>query len=193
MLTLFHVASRAGFACLIALVCGCSTHFVADAPAVPATSETPAHSEFPARFAVARLVYGRPQAAGAKERAIWEALAERSQAKGQFAPLISDSAVPQRFQSKDLITTAHQQRFDYLLIVRMAPPTGSADVTLLHVGSGGVMATTQAISPKGGRRGFWGGHIRNPARLERKTYQIAQVAVPAVEDMLNAAAMRQPQ
>jgi hypothetical protein len=73
----------------------------------------------------------------------------------------------------------------------MYPATGSADVALLHIGSGGVMATARAVSPNGGRRGFWGGQIRNPARLERATLKIAQTIAPVVEEMLRGAATRQ--
>ena len=68
----------------VALLGACSTpHFVGDAPPVPVTSQTPDHFELPARFAVARVVYGRTQAAGVEEEALWKDLAERSDSESQ--------------------------------------------------------------------------------------------------------------
>ncbi len=75
---------------LVALLGACSTpNFVGDAPPVPVTSETPPYFELPARFALARVVYGVPQAAGVEETALWTELADRSETLGSFAPLVS--------------------------------------------------------------------------------------------------------
>lgn len=178
--------------CFAALLCACtSPSFVGDAPPVVVTSQTPDHFELPARFAFARIVYGATQAAGADEMALWTDLADRAEGLGSFAPLVAGVPLRMRGSRTNLIETAREQRYNYLILVQMYPSTGSADVVLYHVGSGGVMATVQAISHLGGMRGFWGGQIRNPARLERATLAIAQAAVPSVEDMLRAAALRQ--
>lgn len=64
-------------------------------------------------------------------------------------------------------------------------------MSLYHVGSGGVMATTQAVSEFGRQRGFWGGNIRNPRRLERATLRITRAALPAVEEILRGLEARQ--
>jgi hypothetical protein len=178
---------------LTALLGACSTPtFVGDVPPVPVTSQTPDHFELPARFAFARAVYGSTQAAGAEEAAIWTDLASRAQQLGSFVPLISGDRNNYRYANLDNLTeTAREQRYDYLLLVKMDPATGSADVALIHTGSGGVMATVQAVSPDGGQRGFWGGPIRNPARLDRATLKIAQVTAPSVEEMLRGAVERQ--
>jgi len=175
-----------------ALLSACSaTHFVGDAPPVQVTTRTPEHFDLPARFAVARLVYGRAQTPAAEEAALWKELTERSKSLGSFTPLITGDPYGWAAQDETLIKAARQQRYNYLLVVRMHPATGSADVALLHVGSGGVMATAQAVSPSGGQRGFWGGPIKNPARLNRVTLKIAKATIPTVEEVLNGAVARQ--
>lgn len=73
----------------------------------------------------------------------------------------------------------------------MHPSAGSADIALYHVGSGGLMATAQAVSPAGGRRGFWGERIRNPRKFQRTTLKIAQATAPVVEEMLRGVVERQ--
>lgn len=164
-------------------------NFVADAPKVPVTTKTPEHFVLPARFALVRTVYGKIEAAGTEEQAIWTDLASRAENLGTFTPLIAPPAY--RWRSGKLFNTAREQRYNYLLLMRMNPANGSADVSLIDVGSGGVMATTQAVSPKGGQRGFWGGEISNPKRLERVTLNIAKATAPAVEDLLRGVAQRQ--
>ncbi|GFE51927.1 hypothetical protein So717_36800 [Roseobacter cerasinus] len=118
-------------------------------------------------------------------------MANRSKTLGSFTPLTRKLPNTRYSQTKDLVEAAREQRFNYVLLVRMYPSTGAADVMLLHAGSGGVMATATAVSPSGGQRGFWGGQIRNPARLERATLKIAKAAMPLVEDTLRGATMRQ--
>ena len=184
-------------ATLIALLSGCAApHFVADAPPVPVTKQIPDHFELPARFAVARIVYGRIQLAGAEEEALWSALAKKSARLGSFTPLIFTPSIALSrggwlVTEAELIEVARQQRYNYLLVVRMYPETGSADVALLDVGSGGTMVTAQAVEPSGGQRGFWGGEIGNPARLERVTLRIAKATIPTVEEVLLGVATRQ--
>lgn len=179
-------------AAIVALLGACSApHFVGDAPPVPVTSRAPDHFDLPARFAVARVVYRRVQAAGAEEEALWKDLAERSSGLGSFAPLITSDAVGWYDTEASLVEAARQQRYNYLLVVRMYPATGSADVALMDVGSGGVMATAQAVAPSGGQHGFWGGEINNPARLERATLRIAKATIPTVEEILRGAVDRQ--
>lgn len=176
----------------VALLGACaSPHFVGDAPAVPVTTQTPIHFELPARFAVARVVYNRTRAAGAEEAALWKDLAKRSERLGSFTPLVSTDSSGWRFTETDLVKAARQQRYNYLLLVRMNPSTGSADVTLLDVGSGGTMVTAQAVAPSGGQHGFWGGEINNPARLERATLKIAKATIPTVEEVLRGVVERQ--
>lgn len=178
--------------CFLIFLGACSApSFVGDAPSVPVTSSTPDHFELPARFALARVVYGRTQAAGAEEAELWTDLASRSEKLGSFTPLVAGDANYRYSNMNTLVKAAREQRYKYLLLVRMFPATGSADVALLHTGSGGVMATAQAVSPNGAQRGFWGGQIRNPARLERATLKIAQAAVPVVEEMLRGVSKRQ--
>jgi hypothetical protein len=179
-------------AILVALLGACSSpHFVGDAPAVAATTQTPTHFELPARFAVARVVYGRAQAAGAEEAALWQDLAQRSERLGSFTPLVPGESSGWRVAEADLIKAARQQRYDYVLLVRMYPATGSADVALLDVGSGGTMVTARAVAPSGGQNGFWGGEINNPARLERVTLKIAKATIPTVEEVLVGVVERQ--
>lgn len=178
--------------CFLVFLGACSApSFVGDARPVPVTSSTPDHFELPARFAMARVVYGRTHAAGAQETELWTELANRAESLGTFAPLVVGDTNYRYSNQNSLVKTAREQRYNYLLLVRMYPATGSADVALVHVGSGGVMATAQAVSPNGGQRGFWGGQIRNPARLERTTLKIAQVTAPVVEEMLRGATTRQ--
>lgn len=180
------------FVYFAALLSACSTPtFVGDAPPVPVTSTTPDHFDLPARFAFARVVYGMTQAAGTEETTLWTNLANRADSLGSFSPLVRGDTYRWRATRTTLIETAREQRYNYLLLVRMYPSTGSADVALVHVGSGGVMATAQAVSPTGGQRGFWGGRINNPKRLERATLKIAQATAPVVEEMLRGAADRQ--
>lgn len=178
--------------CFLVFIGACSApSFVGDARPVSVTSSTPDHFDLPARFALARVVYGRIQAAGAEEKELWTDLTNRAESLGTFAPLVVGNSA-YRYSNRDLLVeTAREQRYNYLLLVRMYPATGSADVELIHVGSGGVMATAQAVSPTGGQRSFWGGQIRNPARLERATLRIAQATAPVVEEMLRGAAKRQ--
>ena len=179
-------------AALVALLSACSApHFVGDVPPVPVTSHTPEHFELPARFAFARVVYGRIQAPGTEEEALWEDLAKRSESLGSFTPLITSDVSRWYVTEEDPIKAARQQRYNYLLVVRMYPSTGSADVALLDVGSGGVMATAQAVAKNGGQNGFWGREINNPARLERATLKIAKAVIPTVEEILLGAVNRQ--
>ena len=179
-------------ATFLALLSACSApHFVGDAPPVPVTSHTPEHFELPARFALARVVYGRTQAPGTEEEALWEDLAKRSENLGSFTPLISSDVSRWYGTKENMIEAARRQRYNYLLVVRMDPSTGSADVALLDVGSGGVMATAQAVAKNSGQHGFWGGEINNPARLERATLKIAKAAIPTVEEILLGAVNRQ--
>lgn len=131
------------------------------------------------------------QTAGPQEEALWADLAVRSGSIGSFSPLLTNDNGGWRVTEADLIKTARQQRYNYLLTVRMDPETGSANIALLDVASGGVMATAQALAPSGGQHGIWGGEINNPARLERATLRIAKAAVPTVEDILLGAARRQ--
>ncbi|MEP5730468.1 MAG: hypothetical protein ABJL67_13990 [Sulfitobacter sp.] len=178
--------------CFTALLGACSAaNFVSDAPKIHQTSKTPDHFELPARFAVARTVYGAQKTAGVSETELWRNLAERAEDIGSFRALVNLSQHSAGRGDVGLIDVAREQRFNYLIVVRMDPSKGAADVILYHVGSGGVMATAQAVSPKGGKRGFWGWRIRNPARLERATLAIAEAAVPAVEDLLRGAVLRQ--
>ena len=180
------------FVCLAALLSACSVpSFVGDAPPVAVTSVTPEHFEFPARFAFARVVYGLSQSAGPEEMEIWTDLADRMEGFGSFAPLVAGETGLRHQYRSNLIETAREQRYRYLILVRMDPSSGSADVSLLHTGSGGVMATVQASASTGGQRGFWGGRIRNPGRLDRATLKIAKATAPKVEDMLRGAALRQ--
>lgn len=175
-----------------ALLGACSSPtFVGDAPPVLVTSQTPDHFELPARFAFARVVYGSTQAPSAEEAEIWTDLANQAQQIGSFTPLISGERNFRYTTVTNLTEIAREQRYDYLLLIKMDPATGSADVSLIHTGSGGVMATVQTVSPDGGQRGFWGGHIRNPARLDRTTLRIAQATAPSVEEMLCGAVERQ--
>lgn len=171
--------------------CANPARFVADAPPVPVTSRTPDHFELPARFALARLVYGRAQPAGTKEQALWEDLAERSEGLGSFAPLVLADPNSWQVDGASLIKAAREQRYNYLLMIDMDPETGSSDVVLYHTGSGGVMATGQAVAPGGGQNGFWGNQINNPARLERLTLKIAKAVIPTVEQILQGALDRQ--
>ncbi|PYE85776.1 hypothetical protein [Pseudoroseicyclus aestuarii] len=178
-------------ACLAACLGGCSApNFVGDAAPISQVEETPDRFELPARFALARSVYGHAIPAGADEAALWTDLAERASSLGSFTPLVSSGMPSARGGTAALIETARQQRYAYLILLRMQPETGSADIVLYHTASGGVMATAQAVSPAGGRRGFWGGPIRNPAQLERVTADIAQAALPVVEEMLRGIARR---
>lgn len=173
----------------LAILSACSApNFVTDAPVVPTTSTAPDYFELPARFAVARTVYGRPHASGSEEAAIWEQLANRSKDLGSFTPLVTQKT---HFRESALVAHARQQRYNYLLLVRMDPALGAADIVLFDTASGAVMATAQAVSPNGGQRGFWGGRIRNPARLERATLKIAEAAVPVVDQLLRGVVKRQ--
>ncbi|MEX0283630.1 MAG: hypothetical protein AB3N23_03375 [Paracoccaceae bacterium] len=179
-------------ASLMVLLCACSApHFVGDAPPVPVTSKTPAKFDLPARFAFARVVYGDVQSPGAEEKALWEDLAGRTRGFGSVTQLVQTQTYGYRSSPEAMIEDARAQRFNYLLVVTFRPETGSADIVLFHVASGGAMVTGSATSPAGGRRGFWGGRIRNPTRLEHVTLRIARVAVPAVEDILRGVAERQ--
>ena len=110
----------------------------------------------PTYAALAPVVYGRIQAPGTEEEALWEDLAKRSESLGSFAPLIASDVSRWYVTEENLIKVARQQCYNYLLIVRMYPSTGSADIALLDVGSGGVMATAQAVAKNGGQNGFRG-------------------------------------
>ncbi len=177
---------------IVGFLTACSpTHFVGDADRVPVTSTAPSHFDLPARFALARVVYGSPQPASRKEAALWEDLANRASRFGSFSPLVVGDYGYRSGDTGYLVDRAREQRYDYVLLVRMRPASGSADIVLVHAGSGGVMATAQAISPDGGQRGFWGGEIRNPRKLDRATLKIAQEAVPAVEELLRGMVERQ--
>lgn len=177
--------------CLAVLLSACaSPDFVGDAPPVAVSTRTPSHFELPARFAIARMVYNQAQPAGAKEVELWDALTEQAEELGSFSPLVTGKNDWIR-DPDTLIEAARAQRYRYLLLVRMHPSTGSADILVYHVGSGGVMATAQAVSPSGGREGFWGGAIGSRRRLERETLKIAKVAIPEVEKILHGIAQRQ--
>ena len=174
------------------ILSACSTpSFVSDAQPVLTTSTAPDYFELPARFAVARTVYGSPQAASSVEAAIWEDLANRSEGLGSFRPLVTKETYFKYSTKDSLVKNAREQRYNYLLLVRMYPALGTADIVLFDTGSGAVMVTAQATSPDGGQRGFWGGQIRNPARLERATLKIAEAAAPVVEELLRGVAKRQ--
>ncbi|MEP5758661.1 MAG: hypothetical protein ABJ327_04970 [Litoreibacter sp.] len=178
--------------CSFALLTACEApSFVGDGAIVPATSKAPDHFELPARFAVARIVYGSMQAASVQEAGLWTGVAQRFSNLGSFSPLVA--SVPRRGYARrdNLIEIDRKQRYNYLLLLRMTPSAGFADVALIDVGSGGVMATVQAVSPSGGRRGFWGQRINNPARLARVTLKIAEATIPSVEEMLRGVAARQ--
>ncbi len=178
-------------AAALSLLTACSgANFIADAPPVPVTSQVPDHFELPARFALVRLVYNQPEPAGFDETALWDALAERSASLGQFSAL----QIGRRSNGSPLehyLNTARQQRFNYMIVTSMDPNTGSAQVSLYDVGSGGLMATSDAVTERGGQRGFWGGSIRNPARLERATLRIARAVLPEIEELLQGVVDRQ--
>ncbi|MEP2892398.1 hypothetical protein [Tateyamaria sp.] len=180
------------FACCAALLSACAApSFVGDAAPITITTETPEHFDLPARFAVARVVYGSTHPAGAEETSLWTDLADRAAEIGSFTPLVTGDSNRRYWSNPNLVENARTQRYDYLIKVQMYPSEGSAEVTLFHTGSAGVMATVQVASPGRGQRGFWGGRIKNPARLDRATLKIAKSTIPKVEDMLNGALLRQ--
>lgn len=174
---------------LTALLCACDApHFVADAPPIPVTKQAPDHFEFPARIALARSVYGQIAPPSAKEAALWQDLADRAQGFGSFTPLTS---LQKHWEpTATTVAQAREQRFNYLILVELDPTRGAAKIFLYDTGSGAVMATTQAVTERGGQKGFWGGRIHNPARLDRATLRIAKAAVPAIEELLREAAKR---
>lgn len=179
-------------ALIAALVLSACTqpNFVGDARPIVATSVTPSTFALPARFALARVVYNSVAPAGADEAALWSDIAHQAQGMGTFTPLIATGAL-RSARPESLFARALEQRFDYLIITTMRPETASADIVVYHVGSGGVMATTQVVPNRAGQRGFSGGAIRNPARLQRVTLRIAQDAQPRVAELLNGIAARQ--
>ena len=177
---------------LAALLAACSgPHFIADAPPVRATTETPDNFEMPARFAIVRMVYNQPQSAGYEEAGLWESLAQRSSAMGTFHALQIGPRNYRPNQLDHMLNEARQQRFNYMIVNAMNPSNGSAQVAVYDVASGGLMATTSAVTRAGGQRGFWGGPIRNPTRLNRVTLSIAEAALPNVEALLRGMVERQ--
>lgn len=177
---------------LAALLCACSEpSFVIDAPPVPAVTQTPDYFELPARFALARSVYGAYQPSSTDETALWSDLADKYDHIGEFFPLVLSGNRTLNLPENALLDAARAQRFNYLILVRMNPATGTADILLFHVGSGGLMATARAADPSGGRKGFWGGRINNPKRLEQSTLRISHASVPTVETMLRGVESRQ--
>lgn len=176
----------------LSLFAACSPpNFVSDAEPIRITSQTPDHFELPARFALVRLVYNQVQPASHAEAALWSDLADRSAAVGHFSELQTHRG---RYWSGDLdqlLVQAREQRFNYLIINTLNLDSGSAQVAVYHVGSGGLMATTRAVSEAGGRRGFWGGRIRNPALLDRTTLRITNALLPEVEVLLRGMLDRQ--
>ncbi|MEO9514458.1 MAG: hypothetical protein ABJH45_26720 [Paracoccaceae bacterium] len=179
------------FACITALLSACTPHFVGDAPPIHTVSKAPDHFELHARFAYARIVYGKVEPAGPEEAALWTDVTGRAAQLGNFAPLITDQASASWNDKRTLVDKARDQRFNYLLVVRIHPSNGSADVNLYHTGSGEVMATAQTPTPVAGKNGFWGGRIKNPGKLERRTLKIAQATAPTVEELLRGVAERQ--
>ena len=165
--------------------------FIGDFEPVPVVAQTPDHFELPARFATVRTVYGGIQPASGAEAELWGDLIERSESLGFFAPLVSEQGSIYRRNHQALLEAARNQRFNYLLLTEMNPTTGAADIKVYHVGSGGLMATAQAVSETGGRNGFWGGRIGNPGRLERTTLEIARAAVPVTDELLRGMLARQ--
>lgn len=187
MKTVFLVAA------VIVLLGACSAPmFVTDAEVVKITTKTPGHFELPARFALVRTVYGYQHAATSEEQELWADVADRFAALGQFSPLIVGSPVRRFGAGRQLIEAARVQRYNYLLLVAIDPATGTADVSLFHVGSGGVMATARATVPEGGRIGFWGGRINNPNRLARVSERIARASISTVEELLRGVVERHP-
>ena len=178
---------------LLVVVSACSLppNFISDASPVPVVAQTPDHFELSARFAFVRSVYGRAQPAGGAEAELWEELIEDYSRLGTFSPFVGEYPIFYIHDRTKMLETARAQRFNYLIVTDMNPTTGAADVRLFHVGSGGLMATTRAVSEFGGQRGFWGGKIRNLRRLERATLRIARAAVPSVEKLLDGIEARQ--
>jgi len=182
-----YLAAAIGLACLGA----CTTaNFIGDGPPIEITEQTPDAFELPARIGLARLVYGQISPVGAREAALWEDLITRAKDIGTFQPLLP-IGMPGPLREDALISAAREQRFDYLLVVAMNPRTASADLLILHVGSGGLMASAQAVADQPGQNGFWGGQIRNPSRLRRVALGIAQAAQPEVEALLQGMIERQ--
>ena len=165
--------------------------FIGDSDPVPIVAQTPDYFELPARFASVRTVYGRIQPAGGAEAELWADLVERSESLGFFAPLVSEQTSIYGRNHKAVLDAARNQRFNYVVLTEMNPTTGAADIKVYHVGSGGLMATAQAVSETGGRNGFWGGRVRNPRRLERTTLEIARAAVPVTDELLRGMLVRQ--
>lgn len=165
--------------------------FVTDAAPVEVSAETPDHFELPGRFALVRTVYGRETGASQSELDMWAEIAERHRAMGHFSPLVSGNTFNRLAGRQSLIETAREQRFTYLLLMAISPGAGTSNISLYHVGSGGVMATARASVPGQARRGFWGGRIRNPQRLARVAEKIVLGSSATVENMLLGVAMRQ--
>jgi hypothetical protein len=179
-------------AALFALLSACTMpSFPIDADPIEITTETPDHFELPARFAVVRTVYGQTHAPREDEAALWENLAERYQNMGEFSVLVTAEGQYLGRDHEALVNAARAQRYNYILLVAISPATGSANISVLDVGSGGVMATAQAHSPESGRRGFFGGRIYNPRRLAYVTYRIANNSLPVVEQVLQGIIARQ--
>lgn len=163
-------------------------------PEIAAAADIGGQLSFPARIAVARLVYGDLTTTPAAEAELWDGLIQQTRGFGQVVPLTRLSAAlgpgPNRINGQELREMAAAQQFDYLLITDLDPGAGTAQSAFIDVRTGFTYATSSAASPSGGQRGFWGGEIRNTGRLDRATYDLAQVLMPDIEEMLRGLAAR---
>lgn len=165
--------------------------FVATVPGGTPGQAAPLH--FPARIGVARVVYRSLTPATGDERAMWEELTAQAGALGSFVPLSGasgDRALSGPKRHDHLRQAAAQQRLEYLLLVDLEPGTGIASALFIDVATGGILATAEAASPRGGAQGFWGGRITNSDRLARVTAPMSAALLPEIVAMLNGLAAR---
>lgn len=149
--------------------------------------------QFPARITVARMVYGDLTLPTAAETQSWQSLASRARSFGTISPMRHLHGMQSgRYPSTaDLRRSAAAQGQDYLIVVEFDTASGIALASFYDVRNGYLYASATASSPHGGQRGFWGGEISNPARLDRAVLALSTAILPEIEAMLNGLGARQ--
>lgn len=146
--------------------------------------------EFPARIAVAQVVYGQLTE-------VQDSLVNVAQPvlghpeMGEIIALtpimLSFADLPRRAGWRPRIenfrTLAASRHADYLLIIALDPTQNTAEALFVDVRSGYPYASVSTDVPGRGATNFWGNRLRNPDRINREATRLADALAPDLVQM----------
>lgn len=153
-------------------------------PKIAAAARYEPDLRLPARIGLVRLVYGQITTMPEAERTLLAK--DLPKGLGTIVPLGPLEAqlqdVPYRTPRIDALRLLGAARhLDMILVIDHDPGENTSEALLIDVANGYPYASIEARAEGSGRRGFWGGRINNPARLDRATLRLAGALKPNLD------------